>query len=98
MASATPRASVRDHSTATPEARGVRGLRCPAAWPHVADAVIKAPHPAGDSLSGGGQIERLSSGLGALSVSTSVRQQKTPESSYKTRNPFHSPRSGHNRD
>ena len=37
MASATPRASVRGHSTATPEARGVRGLRCPAAWPHVAD-------------------------------------------------------------
>src|SRR5712691_9892447 len=43
MASATPRASARGHSTATPEAGGVRGRRCPAAWPHVADAVIKAP-------------------------------------------------------
>jgi len=42
MASAIPGASRRDHSTAAPEARGVRGRRCPSAWPYVADAVIAA--------------------------------------------------------
>ena len=33
-------------------------------------------HPAGDGLSGGGAIDRLSSGLATFSVSTNVRQQK----------------------
>jgi hypothetical protein len=42
MASATPGAAVRDQSAPAPEDRGVRGRRCPAAWPHVADAVIEA--------------------------------------------------------
>src|SRR5882724_11323482 len=38
-------------------------------------------YPLGDSLSGGGETDRLSAGIQALSVSTNVRQQKTPESS-----------------
>ncbi len=42
MASATPVASGRGQSTSAPEDKGVRGLRCPAEWPHVADAVIEA--------------------------------------------------------
>jgi hypothetical protein len=42
MASATPGDSVRGYSTVAPEARSVRGRRCASAWPHVADAVIKA--------------------------------------------------------
>jgi hypothetical protein len=43
MASATLIASGRGQSTPAPEAKGVRGLQCPAEWPHVADAVIEAP-------------------------------------------------------
>ena len=42
MASATLIASGRGQSTPAPEDKGVRGLRCPAEWPHVADAVIEA--------------------------------------------------------
>jgi len=42
MASATPGASGRGQSTSAPKDKGVRGLRCPSAWPHVADAVIEA--------------------------------------------------------
>src|SRR5712692_9995074 len=38
-------------------------------------------YPLGDGLSGGGETDRLSAGIKALSVSTNVRQQKTPESS-----------------
>lgn len=46
-----------------------------------ATALCTGAPPAGDSWPGGGHMERLSSGLEALSVSTNIRQQKTPESS-----------------
>jgi hypothetical protein len=45
MASATPGASVRGHSTLAPEDRGVRGLRRHAEWPHEADAVSRQAKP-----------------------------------------------------
>src|SRR5262245_24214649 len=56
--------------------------RCRASTP-----LRPCPHPAGDGLSGGGQIARLFAGLEALSMSTNIRQQKTPESSM-TNNPI----------
>ena len=42
MASATPALSVRGQSPSTPEGRGIRGLRCHAECPKVADTVIEA--------------------------------------------------------
>src|SRR5713226_7484266 len=42
LAPATPALSVRGQSPSTPEGRGIRGLRCHAEWPEVADAVIEA--------------------------------------------------------
>jgi len=42
MASPTPAPYVRGQRTSAPEERGVRGLRCHAEWPQVADAVIEA--------------------------------------------------------
>jgi hypothetical protein len=45
MASAPPAPYGRGTSPTAPEARGVGGLRRPAAWPQVADAVIAAQNP-----------------------------------------------------
>src|SRR5712692_8480784 len=42
MASATPALSVRGQSPSTPEGRGIRGLRCHAECPKVANTVIEA--------------------------------------------------------